>query len=114
MNRYLQIAPVVIAGLLWLSRIFLRDGGVGLVNGLVVFLISWWLILFMTLPVGVRSQQENGDIQEGSEPGAPVTPMLAKKAWWTTVITSIVWIIYFAIAESGVINEFLPRDGSWG
>ena len=72
MNRYLQIAPVAIAGLLWLSRIFLRDGGVGLVNGLVVFLITWWLVLFMTLPVGVRSQQENGEVIEGSEPGAPM------------------------------------------
>ena len=114
MIRYLQYLPPVIAGLLWLSRIVLRDGGVGLVNGLVVFLITWWLVLFTMLPIGVRSQEEGGEVLEGSEPGAPMAPMLAKKAWWTTVATSVIWIIYFAIAESGLIEQILPRDGYWG
>jgi len=114
MKRYLPWLPVGIAGALWLSRFFLRDGGVGVVNGLVVFLITWWLVVFMVLPIGIRSQEESGDVVAGSEPGAPETPMLAKKAWWTTVTTSIIWIIYFAIAESGVIEQFLPTDGYWG
>lgn len=114
MIRLLQILPVALAGLLWLSRFFLRDGGVGVVNGLVVFLITWWLVVFMTLPIGVRSQEEQGEVTEGSERGAPVAPMLAQKAWWTTIATSVIWIIYFGIAESGLIEQFLPRDGYWG
>ena len=114
MIRLLQFLPITIAGLLWLSRFFLRDGGVGVVNGLVVFLITWWLVVFLMLPIGVRSQHEAGDVTAGSEPGAPVAPMLAKKAWWTTIAASVVWIIYFTIAESGIVEQFLPRDGYWG
>lgn len=107
-------APVVIAALLWLTGFFVRDGGVGIANGLVVFLITWWLVVFIMLPIGVRSQQEEGEIVEGTEPGAPVTPNLAKKAWWTTIVTSCIWIIYFIVTESGVLVPYLPTDGSWG
>ncbi len=114
MTRYLQLAPVIVAGLLWLTGFFVRDGGVGVVNGVVVFLITWWLIIFMMLPIGVQSQEEGGDIVEGSEPGAPQSPMLAKKAWWTTIATSCVWIVYFGITESGLLGQLLPSQSPWG
>jgi len=114
MSRWLQYVPPAIAFVLWLSRFIVRDGGVGVVNGLVVFLIVWWLVVFTMLPIGVRSQEEDADVVEGTEPGAPVAPMLMKKAWWTTVITSCIWIVYYAITESGVVAQFLPTDGYWG
>lgn len=112
--RYAQYALPGIALLLWLSRFIIRDDGVGIVNGVVVFLIVWWLVIFMMLPIGVRSQEEEGDVLEGSEPGAPVAPQLKQKAWWTTIITSGIWIIYYIITESGLAAQILPTDGSWG
>lgn len=114
MTRWLQYVPPGMAFLLWLSRFFIRDGGVGVVNGLVVFLIVWWLVVFTMLPIGVRSQEESGEIAEGTEPGAPVAHGLLKKAWWTTIATSCIWIVYYAITESGVVEQFLPTDGYWG
>jgi len=114
MSRWLQYIPPGIAFVLWLSRFIVRDDGVGVVNGLVVFLIVWWLVIFTMLPIGVRSQEENADVVEGTEPGAPVAPMLRKKAWWTTVITSCIWIVYYGVTESGVVEQFLPTDGYWG
>jgi predicted secreted protein len=92
----------------------IRDDGVGVVNGLVVFLIVWWLVIFTMLPIGVRSQEEAGEVQEGSEPGAPVAPMLMKKAWWTTIITSCIWIVYYIVTDSGLAAQYMPTDGSWG
>lgn len=112
--RYLQYVPPALAGLLWLSGFFIRDGGVGVVNGLVVFLITWWLVVFMMLPIGVRSQDESGEVVEGTEPGAPVSPMLKRKAWWTTIATSVIWLVYYAITESGMLESLLPRSGGWG
>jgi predicted secreted protein len=112
--RYLSYAPVAIAALLWLSRFFLRDGGVGVVNGVVVFAITWWVVIFVMLPIGVRGQHEDGEIVAGSEPGAPSVANLKQKAWWTTIATSVVWIIFFAITESGLADQWIPRDGSWG
>ncbi len=104
---------VGLAGLLWLSRFFIRDGGVGIVNGLVVFTLIWWVLLFTMLPIGVTSQQEAGDVVAGSEPGAPARPNLAKKLWWTTAITSVVWIAYFALMHSGVLAQLTPHGGRW-
>lgn len=111
--RYLQYVPPGLVAILWLSGFFIRDGGVGVVNGIVVFAIVWWLVIFTTLPIGVRSQQEDGEVVEGSEPGAPITPMLKKKVWWTTVGTSCIWLVYYLITESGIVEQYLPRGGSW-
>lgn len=39
---------------------------------LVVFVIAWWMILFVVLPIGVQSQSEAGRTEEGTEPGFPI------------------------------------------
>lgn len=113
MMRYITYLPVALTGILWLSRFFIRDAGVGVVNGLVVFLISWSLIVFMILPIGVRSQEETGDIIAGTEPGAPMAPDLARKAWWTTIATSVVWLIFFTLTETGAFAAMMPDNGFW-
>ena len=40
---------------------------------------------FMVLPIGVRSQAEDGEVVEGSEAGAPVRPMMLRKVIWATI-----------------------------
>jgi len=114
MPRWAQYVLPGLAAVLWLSRFIIRDDGVGVVNGLVVFLIVWWLVFFMMLPIGVRSQEEAGDIVAGSEPGAPMAPNLLKKGWWCTIVTSGIWIIYYIINESGLVARYMPTGGSWG
>lgn len=55
------------------------------VGFVVVFIISWWLSFFCVLPIGVQGQfEENGDVIDGSEEGAPKEPMIKKKAIWAT------------------------------
>ncbi|MEO1553487.1 MAG: DUF1467 family protein [Pseudomonadota bacterium] len=55
------------------------------VGFVVVFVITWWLSLFCVLPIGVQSQYEqDGDVIDGTEEGAPKEPMLKKKAIWAT------------------------------
>lgn len=113
MMKWLARAAVALAALLWLSRFFIRDGGVGIVNGVVVFLLIWWVVLFTMLPIGVTSQEEAGDVVAGSEPGAPMRPNLPRKLWWTTAITSVVWIGYFLLMLSGVLEQLIPHGGRW-
>ena len=38
-----------------------------------IYFVLWWIVLFVTLPFGVRSQSEDGAAIPGSEPGAPIT-----------------------------------------
>ena len=56
-----------------------------------VFFTIWWIVLFVTLPFGVRSQHEAGSYAEGTDPGAPVAPHLGMKAVWTTGISLVVF-----------------------
>ena len=55
--------------------------------GLAIFFTMWWIVLFLTLPFGVRSQHEDESYLQGTDPGAPVAPMMWRKALWTTIIT---------------------------
>lgn len=99
MGRIASYLAVALTFGLWVAQLFLPDRGIGFVTGLVVFLITWWIVLFMTLPLGVRSQAEHGEMVTGTDPGAPVLPDLKRKAWLTTVITSYVWLALFVLIE---------------
>lgn len=62
------------------------------VSQVAIFLLIWFVVLFAVLPVGVR-RQENPE--PGHDPGAPVQPMLWRKALWTTVISLVIWGVYY-------------------
>jgi predicted secreted protein len=109
MWRYAQMFIVALSLVLLFAQLFVRSGEVGFVEGIVVWLISWWIILFMVLPLRVKGQFETGEIVPGSEPGAPSVPLLKYKAWLTTVLASGFWLIFFAVMELGLIDiDALP------
>jgi predicted secreted protein len=56
-----------------------------------IYFTIWWIVLFAILPWGVRSQQEDGDIVAGTDPGAPVAPRLRIKAAVTTLVAAILF-----------------------
>ena len=70
-------------------------------GAIALYFIVWWLTLFAMLPIGVRSQHEDGEVTQGTDPGAPRMPMMAKKALWTTLaavpVTAVLyaWIVWF-------------------
>jgi predicted secreted protein len=70
-------------------------------GGLAVYFVIWWTVLFVTLPFGVRSQAESGNVEKGTDPGAPVAPALLKKALITSVLAAIVfagvWYIWMML-----------------
>ena len=60
---------------------------------IVVYFTMWWVVLFAVLPFGVKSQHEAGvtNLPSGADAGAPVAPMLLRKALWTTVISAVLF-----------------------
>jgi predicted secreted protein len=60
---------------------------------LAVYFVIWWTVLFCVLPLNVRSQVEAGERLQGTDPGAPVSPELGRKA----IITSVVSLVVFAV-----------------
>jgi predicted secreted protein len=64
-----------------------------------VYFTTWWIVLFAVLPFGVKTQHEAGgaDLPPGADPGAPVAPMLARKAMWTTLLAGVIFVVVDAI-----------------
>lgn len=68
-----------------------------------VFFVIWWLTFVAVLPIGNRSQIEVGKITAGTEPGAPATPHLLRRALIATAIA----MALTALLLWGLSNETL-------
>jgi predicted secreted protein len=68
-------------------------------GAIALYFIIWWTVLFITLPFGVRSQVEDGPVVPGTEPGAPISPNLKKKALWTTAISAVLFGIVYMLLD---------------
>ncbi len=70
-----------------------------------IYFVIWWLMLFLVLPWGIRSHHESGTpLGDGHEAGAPVDPMLPRKALITTVLATVVFTIVYAVVTRGWIG----------
>ena len=69
----------------------------GWVTGIVVYFLVWWVTLFAVLPLWV-TPADPGD--PGYAAGAPARPRLLLKAWITTAVSAIIWLVIFALVKS--------------
>ena len=76
-----------------------------------IFFVTWWLCLFIVLPFGVKTQQEDDDgTVLGTTESAPARPMLVKKALITTVLAGVVvGALYFANAQFNLNIEAISH-----
>jgi predicted secreted protein len=76
----------------------MSDAAIGtLIHYVVLFsayVVSWFLCLFCLLPVGLGSERD-------PDSGAPLNPMLAKKAKIATVVAAILWVGFYAALRMG-------------
>lgn len=67
----------------------------GPVTAISVYLVTWWVVLFTILPIGVTSHADAGvDPGDGGDPGAPVQPNLKRKFITTTIASTVIWVIF--------------------
>ena len=66
-------------------------------NGVVVYLLVWWVVLFAILPLWV-TPAEPDDV--GHAAGAPKNPYLGRKLALTTAVAAVIWLlIYLVVSE---------------
>jgi predicted secreted protein len=58
------------------------------------YAVTWFLSLFCLLPVGLGAARD-------PESGAPLNPMLKKKALLATAIAAVLWIAFYASIRMG-------------
>ena len=76
-----------------------------------IYFIIWWTVLFAVLPIGVRTQAEDGAVVPGTPESAPAAPRLLRVVVLTTVISALVFAALWALIRYGIVdlNELLGR-----
>lgn len=81
-----------------------------IVSAIVLYAVIWFMTFLVVLPIRVTTQGEAGDIVPGTHAGAPEEHHLVKKAWITSGVAMVLWIIIGGIILSGWISV---RDIDW-
>lgn len=63
-------------------------------ESIVIYVIFWWLILFITLPFGVSRDKK---VIHGNDPGAPKKTLLKKKILITSFASLILTLIFSVV-----------------
>jgi predicted secreted protein len=74
------------------------------VNGLAVYFVIWWVVLFAVLPWGIRSQAEEGSVVAGSDPGAPARAPLLRIVLMTSLLAAVVFGALWGAFSFGLIG----------
>ena len=61
------------------------------VTAFALFFILWWVMLFVTLPFGHRTQDDDGEVTLGTVSSAPSKPWMLRKIIVNTVVSIIVF-----------------------
>ena len=78
------------------------------VSGIVVYVLLWWWVFFMTLPFGVKAPDH---VEAGHATSAPKKTRLLMKAGVTTCIAIVLWFIVYAVIAA---DYFSFRDSAAG
>ncbi len=82
----------------------------GITSALVLFAVIWFMILFIALPIGLKTQGDMGEIVPGTPESSPANLNMKRKLWIVTGISLVLWIVIAGIIVSGAITV---RDLDW-
>jgi predicted secreted protein len=69
-----------------------------------IYVVLWWTVLFAVLPVGLRTQGEEGTVVPGTPESAPMHPRLLRIAVITTIVSTIIYGAVWAGIQYGLID----------
>lgn len=79
-----------------------------------IYFILWWTVLFIVLPLGYRSQREEGEVTLGTVESAPAKFRGGRVVLLTTLISAAIYLayhlasVYFGFGI-GSIPDIVPR-----
>lgn len=79
----------------------------GIVTGILVYVIIWWMIFFMVLPWGI---QPNEQPESGWQSGVPYKPNLWMKALVTTGIATVSFILLYLFVPADLMQWEVFKD----
>ena len=70
----------------------------------VFFICIWWILYYMALPIGRKSDFEANSV------GAPRMPRLVTKAIWVTAITTLIMITLVLFNFGDLLDRFINGE----
>ena len=71
-------------------------------GSIVIYVIIWWIVFFSLLPIDVN---RNKNIKiEGEDPGSPENHKILKKFIYTSIISSLLFLIIYYLVRYNYIN----------
>lgn len=75
-----------------------------------VYFIIWWLTLFAVLPLGMRSQDDEGEVTLGTVGSAPAHMRMGRVLIITTLVSAVIYGLWIAASTYfGMSIASLPR-----
>ena len=68
----------------------------------IIYIIIWWLIFFIILPIDVNRQKVVKI--EGEDTGSPENPKMLKKFIYCTGITTVIFMIIYLLIKYEYLN----------
>jgi predicted secreted protein len=82
----------------------------GPTSALVLFVVIWFMVFFVVLPLRLTTQGEAGKVEPGTHSSAPANANIGRKARITTIWAIGLWVVIAGVILSGVISV---RDLDW-
>lgn len=74
-------------------------------SAVLVYVVVWWLVFFMSLPFGARSYHEAGEeVETGNAESAPLRPRIWLKAGVSTLIAAALTVAVYFLIDSGALR----------
>ena len=73
-------------------------------SGFVLFAVIWFMVLFVTLPLRLKTQGDVGKIVPGTHAGAPADLKLKRMFLIVTAVAVVLWAIIAGTIISGAIT----------
>ena len=68
----------------------------------IIYIIIWWLVFFIILPIDVN-RQKSVKI-DGEDAGSPENPKMLKKFIYCTSITTVIFMIIYLLIKYEYLN----------
>lgn len=82
----------------------------GWISGVAIYFIIWWTSLFVVLPFGQRSQEDDAAVVPGTTHSAPSAARMGRKVIQTTIVATAVFGAFYVVTQVyGLGPDDFPR-----
>jgi predicted secreted protein len=75
-----------------------------------IYFILWWIVLFATLPFGLKTQDEDEDVTLGTVSSAPKGPHMLRAFIRTTIVSALILGGFYGLTKGlGLGIDDIPK-----